>query len=221
MSDTQPVAVVAKYVLEDNGDVILNQKNGKRVVLANFNEDTSHLVFENKEASIKFRAQILQVIGTTGDGTVTSGRIVKSMGIKGESLDDTQNIPPRPRMNKNLGDSTPEVVEWYFKYKPKEAYVRYGVRLDAKGNPVRGNVQRKSIETIDQRDLDDSQIEAQRDGTHSESKGCVVRSGTIERRDNQIIASRATHMTFLKEEVIGYDGGEDDEFDGMEERDAQ
>lgn len=34
-------------------------------------------------------------------------------------------IPPCPPSNPRLGDKTPEVVAWWFKYNPKEAEERY------------------------------------------------------------------------------------------------
>jgi len=207
-----------QFALEDDGTIIHNAKNGRRVILGRYDEEAKHLEFENKDISIKYRAQILRVVGTDGDGTTPSDRTIRSMGIKGESADVVANIPPRPKMNKLFGDATPEVVEWFFKYKPKEAYVRYGVKLDKKGEPVRGHCKRKSIQFVDNTNLDDSQLQAQRDGTHSEIKGPVFTEGTIEEYPNAIIASRSTHMTFLKEEQIGYDGNDDDEGEAMVER---
>lgn len=37
-------------------------------------------------------------------------------------------IPPMPKKNPRLGDKTPEVVEWYKRYKPEEYRARYGIK---------------------------------------------------------------------------------------------
>jgi hypothetical protein len=35
---------------------------------------------------------------------------------------------PRPKVDPRLGDKTPEVVEWYQQFRPKEFKIRYGVQ---------------------------------------------------------------------------------------------
>jgi len=37
-------------------------------------------------------------------------------------------IPPCPPMDPTAGDKTPEVIAWWFKYKPDEAAVKYAKR---------------------------------------------------------------------------------------------
>lgn len=219
MSDVQ---TKPKYLLEDSGEVVLNQRDGKRIVLAHYDEEKKHLTYESKDYSVKYRGPIMATIGTDADGKTPSSRTVRSMSIKGEALDNITGIPPRPKMDKNLGDATPAIVEWYFEYKPKEAYVRYSVKLDKNGQPVRGNCQRKVEAYLDANDKGDRAL-VNRSGFQgasvagTEEAGSVSRETYMEAYKNVIIASRATHMTFLKEEQVGYDGGDDDEFEGMEE----
>lgn len=214
---TQQTVAAPKFALEDDGTIVHNQKNGKRIILGSYDEETKRLEFESKEVSIKYRAQILNLIGTSADGTTPSDRAVRSMGIKGEVAEETEGLPPRPKMDKNFGDATPAVVEWYFQYKPKEAYVRYGVRLDSEGNPVRGNCVRKTTQLVDKTGLDDSQLQEVKTSMHSSEKGPITEEKYMEQHNNVMIASRATHMTFLKEDQVGYDGSDDDEWENMNE----
>jgi|GEM_PF-3636685 len=38
-----------------------------------------------------------------------------------------QAIPPMPKMTRQAGDKTPELVEWYRDYKPEEYKAKYGI----------------------------------------------------------------------------------------------
>jgi len=195
------------FELTEDGKIVKNYK-GKQTILGHYDEETNHLEFENKEISIKYRSQILTVIGADGEGTHASGRVVRTMGVKGEKRDEPKaNIPPRPKMDPKLGEATPVVVEYYFQHKPKEAYVRYGVKLDANGEPVRAAVRRKIVEIIDNRNSDDDNLEEIKVGAKSWTKGPITQGARIITQEDGIIASRATHMTFLPEEAINYQPG--------------
>lgn len=45
-----------------------------------------------------------------------------------QSPNPSSPIPPCPPMTAAAGDKTPAVIEWYFKYKPEEAAVKYAKR---------------------------------------------------------------------------------------------
>jgi hypothetical protein len=144
-----------------------------------------HLEFASEQADANFRSQITRAILEDSEG-VTTGNRIASYGIKGREADEIRkNEPEMPKMSRRLGDKTPEVVEWYFKWRPQQAYARYGVKLK-NGQPVTAHCKRKEqgfaenpltglVEMVDK---------------HIEEK-------------NGIIATRATHMTFLKEEIVG------------------
>ena len=197
---TQPTP----FEITDDGTIVRNYK-GKKTVLGHYDEESKHLEFESKEISIKFRPQILTAIGTDNEGTQSSGRTVRSMSIKGQKREEPKaDIPPRPKMDPLLGQATPAVVEWYFKYKPQEAYVIYGVKLDKNGEPIRKNVRRKIVEVVDNRDSDDDNLESIKVGAKSWTKGPIVQGTRVIEEKNAIIASIATHMTFLPEEAVDY-----------------
>jgi hypothetical protein len=172
------------FELLDNGDVVQNKK-GKATVLANYDSEVGHLEFASEQADSSFRAQITRAILEDSDG-VTTGNRIASYGIKGREADEIRkNEPAKPKASKMLGDKTPEVVEWYFKWRPQEAYARYGVKLK-NGEPITAHCKRKEQGLAENPatgliEMIDKHIE--------EKKG--------------IIATRATHMTFLKEEIVG------------------
>jgi len=41
---------------------------------------------------------------------------------------DYSSIPPCPPQSIEAGDKTPEVIDWYFKYHPEQAAIRYANR---------------------------------------------------------------------------------------------
>lgn len=215
-------ATAPEVELLEDGRIVQNKK-GKQTLLATYDSDTKNLEFESKEISdsTKLRPRILQVVGTDGDGTKPSDRTIGTYSVKGMKRDVvTAGTPPRPKRTKALGDTEPDLVEWYFEHRPQEAYIRYGVKLDAKGKPVLATVRRKIISTVDNRDRDDKELEEVRTGPKTAEKGPISREATIETLKNQMIATRATHMTFLKEEIVGYgEGGEDDDEEGTSPHD--
>lgn len=189
-----------KVELSKNGDLTQTQ-DGKKVVVAHYEKSSGYLEFATKEASAKLYQQVIARLGTVNKGRDVSTNIVRSFGVKGEKRVDLSAIPKRPKMGP-LGDCTNEVVEWYFEHNLPEAIIRYGVYTDQNGKPIKRNVQRKSMETIDQRGLEDSDIETVKNGK-TFSKSPIRQQGYIDQFDNQIIARRSTHMTFTPQEVRG------------------
>ncbi len=175
------------FEMTDTGE-IYNNKKGKSTLLATFDSETGRLEFVDLKSDRYYREQIIRCITEDTEG-VASGNKVSSYAIKGESEDDIKkNEPAKPKGTKQLGDKTPEVVEWYFKWRPKEAYIRYGVQLDENGKPVRKHCKRR------ERRMGEDPV-----------TGKVELVDHIVENENGIIATRGTHMTFLKEEVVGAD----------------
>jgi hypothetical protein len=171
------------FELLDNGDVVQNKK-GKATVLANYDSEVGHLEFTSESADANFRPHVSRAILEDSDG-VTTGNRIASYGIKGREADEIRkNEPPKPKQNW-LGDKTPAIVEWYFKWRPQEAYARYGVKLK-NGVPVTAHCKRK-----------------EQGLGENETTGLVeMIDKPIEQKEG-IIATRGTHMTFTKEEIVG------------------
>lgn len=183
-----PSTAKPDFELLDNGDVVNNYK-GTATVLANYEIREGHLEFASSYLDKKYRAQVVRAITENTEGHLNQNKIA-SYGIKGRPRDEVKpNLPPRPKMDKNMGDKTPAVVEWYFKYKPQEAYARYGVVLGEDGVPVRGDFRR--VETS---------IEVK------EATGQVGQYERVTEKKDAILAERATHMTFTARERVGAEG---------------
>src|ERR1700753_74233 len=142
--------------MKKNGDLI-QRIDGQEVVVAKYSQATGYVEFQTKEFAEKLYNQVIARIGTVNKGLDQSGNVIKSIGIKGMAKPDLKTAPKRPKMGQ-LGDCTPEVVEWFFEYNLPEAIVRYGVYTDAKGNPRRANTRRKFDTLVDNRSLDDADI---------------------------------------------------------------
>jgi hypothetical protein len=200
-----------------NGD-LTQEIDGAKVVIAHYDRKTKHLEFTTVEGSRKLMRQVTAAIGTIKDGEQSSGLVIETMGVKGRPRDNpTGKVPARPRRDPQYGDQTPVVVEWYFNYYPQEAYIRYGVFLDESDQPIRARVRRKLTETVDDRD-GSYFIEQLNEGKGIQvgpkrwENGPIGQVVTQETLDDQIIARRATHMTFAPSEVVGgFDTGEDDD----------
>lgn len=199
-TDAEIELTADKVELSKNGDLTQTQ-DGQKVVIAHFEKNTGYLEFTTREASVKLYQQVIARLGTVNKGKDPSTNVVRSFGVKGEKRVDLKSIPKRPKMGE-LGDCTKEVVDWYFEHNLPEAIIRYGVYTDENGKPIRRNVERKSMEMIDQREFDDSDIENIKTG-RTASKAPVRQQGYRDQYDNQIIARRSTHMTFTPQEVRG------------------
>jgi len=199
-----------------NGD-LTQDIDGSKTVIGHYDRKKRHVEFETLEYSRKLMRQVSAAIGTVAQGTQSSGLVIETIGVKGFERDQpTGKVPPRPKRGP-LGDQTPAVVAWYFKYYPHEAYIRYGVFLDENGDPVRKKVKRRTTEIVDDREgdkgyyNDDPTNQGQRVANKSWEKGPIGQLTTEEVIDDQIIARRPTHMTFTPNEVVGgFDTGEED-----------
>lgn len=200
--------------------------DGQPVKVAQFDRKSGHLEFETAEYSTKLIRKITAAIGSVNKGLNPSGLQVLTMGVKGQERDKpTGKVPARPKRDKNFGDQTPDLVEWYFKYYPKEAYIRYGVYLDEQDNPIRRTVRRKTTEIVDDRS-GDYELEKQNDGKGAQvgpkkwENGPIGQVVTQTTQPDQIIARRATHMTYAPTEVVGGFEFSDDTDDQMQDDDG-
>lgn len=175
------------YELQDDGKVILNLKHGKTQQIAVFDFEDGNLEFENATIEKLHRAKVVMVIGEDADTGIQTGNKIKSYSIKGRERDvPKKNEPVKPFGTKQMGDKTKAVVEWYFKWRPQEAYARYGVVLDDQGSPVIVHGKRKE------------QVIRENPAT-----GLVELETFFVEKEDGMLATRATHLTFLKEEVVG------------------
>lgn len=175
------------YELQDDGKVILNLKHGKVQQIAVFDFEDGNLEFENATIDKLHRSKVVLAIGEDAETGIQTGNKIKSFSIKGRERDvQKKNEPVKPFGTKQFGDKTKAVVEWYFKWRPQEAYARYGVVLDDQGNPVIVHGKRKE------------QVIRENPAT-----GLVELETFFVEKEDGMLATRATHMTFLKDEVVG------------------
>ncbi len=216
MSNEIETELTASQVrLKKNGDLV-QRIEGAEVLVAHYDQSNGRLEFTTKANAEKLYNQVTARIGTVSKGTESSGLTIKSIGVKGDPI-PSGNLPKKPRMGE-LGDATPEGVEWYFEHNLSEAIIRYGVFTDANGKPIRKNVRRIVESTIDQRDTPDDDIEWVKTGNKTRDKSPVSRTQELITEKNAIIARRATHMTFTPNEVVGgFVVDEDGQPDGGDE----
>ena len=204
-------------VLAKNGDLIeVNKEAGTKTIVAHYDRKTGDLEYASAAIAKSLQRGIAFAVGTINKGTTPSGLAIKTIGVKGQPRDDLSKAPPRPKTSPLLGDQTEELVKWYFAWAPQEAYVRYGVFLDASGQPVRRKVLRKWKEFIDDRAdglyglEDENEGKGMQIGKGKWEHGPVAERTSWEVLDNQIIAKRATCMTYHPNEVVGgFDASDD------------
>lgn len=201
-TEEQQLAIEAKRVrLRANGDLYF-RADGHDTVVAHFDQATGHLEFLTKEYSVKMYQPCIDRLGSTDDGKSASDIEVKTIGIKGVARAKPKNVPEFPEFGPE-GDAAKEVVQWFLDYNMPEAIIRYRILTDENGNPVRRNVKRLIINTIDERaTVEDKDLEWRKIGGGQE-RGAIMREGEWIYADNAIIARRQTPLTFLPEEVIG------------------
>lgn len=218
MSEQEVELATSKVVLRKDGSLVLPKADGdKDLVVARYNKATGNLEFATREFSTKYYAQVVSRIGSVAKGTQPSGNQIRTISIEGGAPHKIEkDAPPRPRMSK-LGDCTPAVVEWFFRYDLPQAIIRYGVYTDADGNPVRAKCRRIVKAIVDRRDLDDRDLTPQRSGPKSEIKGPIAEESELIEQSDGIVARRPTVLTFTPKEVVGgFDTGEDDMLETVE-----
>ena len=199
-NETETELTEAQVRLKKNGDLV-QRIDGSEVVVAHYDRTTGHLEFTTKEHSVKLYQQVTARIGTVAKGTEQSGLTIKSLGVKGQTVTESPRTK-RPKMGE-LGDATPEVVEWYFDNNLPEFIIRYGVFTDSKGNPIRRDVRRVVESTVDNREMEDDSMPWVKTGAKTRDKSPIARTAELVTEKKAIIARRATHMTFTPQEVVG------------------
>lgn len=185
-----------EYIKQDSGDIVRLAK-GKELVIANFSDGV--LEFKSKYLDDKYRSEVMTFLG--GDEYGVGREDVETLAIAGQARDELKpNTPPRPKESRKFGDLTPAVVEWYYKHKPNEFNVRYGVELDENGD-------RKTAHVFRQEPIIDPETGSQAWGK-DEMGNPYLKFNVVEKEDG-IIAKRATKYTFLATEAADY--GKDDE----------
>ena len=222
-TDTKENVISVTFL--SNGDLVQTIE-GADVKKAHYDRETGSLEYETEEAAVRLSRQILSAIGTIDKGTKTSGFVVKSVGIKGRPVDKPgRNIPPKPPFNPQYGEVDPPRVDWYFSHFPQQAYVKYLVFLDEKGEPIRRTVKRRLTELVDDREGKIGLAESSeggkgtRVGPKSWEAGPIVEQHMEETFEDQIIARRPTpwkrgakFVLFSPLEVVGgFSTGDDGE----------
>ncbi len=201
-----------KVRLKAGGDLVI-RIDGKENVVAHYDKETATLEFTNKDNSVRYNDQVTTRVSTVSNGTQPSGNVIRNVRIKGDAA--PKPTSKRPKLGPE-GDSTEEVVQWYLDNDMPQAIVRYGIYTDAKGNPIRKHVKRLVKNTVDNRNLDDDDIQAVKEGPKTVTKAPVSIEAEVIEDKRGIIARRATRLTFTPNEVVGgyqpeedYDAGEE------------
>lgn len=185
MSTNPQAQQKANFELLENGDVCQNHK-GRQIVLAHFDSNDGFCEFQNAMFDRKFREQVTRAITEDVSGDKTNN-VITEYGIKDRPRDTVKvNEPACPKPERLLGDKTPSIVQWYFKWRPQAAYVRYGVELDKDGSPIVVHGRRDEL----------------RYKENPKTGGVEEILVTTEKEDG-FLARRATHITFLANEVVG------------------
>lgn len=139
-----------------------------------------------------------------------SGRQEEVRVIQREELPPdkvTKDTPKRPKRDKMLGEMTPDIYNWYRKYKPNEFVTRYDVILTESGEMMTYSGPVKYPE---------SDYTRQANG-NLEFRGTFLKSGHV---DDVLVAKRPMHpISFAPEECLNLDldNEQDRDDDGGEE----
>lgn len=204
-------AEVSTVKLLKNGDLVITEEDQK-IVVAHYEVKTGHLEFASKAFSESYYNAAITGIGTINKGKEVSGLIIRSFGIKGgPPIKVDKTAPKKPRLGR-LGDSAEDIVRWYLTYALPEAIIRYRIYCDSAGNPIRKKIRRIVEHQVDNRNLDDNAIDPVKDGPNSQTKAPITRERELIDFDGvpQIIAGRATALTFQPQEVVGGFVADDD-----------
>jgi hypothetical protein len=204
----------AKVLFKKNGDLVTDDE-GDKIKVAHYDRKSGDLEFETREFSVKYKRQVLSAIGTVDNGAHDSGLKVNDIRIKGQADDKPAGkIPPAPKKDSTLGDTTPAYVTWLCKWYPKKAEILYGIYVDENGEWVRKSVRRRTSEMIDDRDgaygiENDNEGKGLQVGPKKWQKGPVDVRHYQDEFDDQIIARRPTPwkngatVLFEPKEVMG------------------
>jgi hypothetical protein len=191
-----------KVKLRANGDLTITEE-GQATIVAHYDKKTGVLEFASQAFSEKYYHQVTARIGSVAKGTEVSGLSITRIGIMGLKAAVDKDAPEQPNPEDYpLGDADEAVVQWMLDYDLPQAIARYGIFCDAKGKPIKKKVRRIVVTTVDNRNLDDSDLEPFKQGK-SQVKGPVMNEGELIERDSAIIARRATALTFTPSEVVG------------------
>jgi hypothetical protein len=121
-------AVVAKaptitYTLVGT-EIIRTDKDGPLHV-ANLSKIGGKLTLALIEEHARFRPAIVRHLNE--NELTPEAIILAGSETAAEKENARTDIPPMPKKSRVHGDKTPEVVEWYRKYKPNEYAARYGI----------------------------------------------------------------------------------------------
>jgi hypothetical protein len=107
------------YAMGAEGAVTRTDKDST-IIVANVREDGALILVPEWQ---KFRPAVVRWLNAQ-DKAPTAIYVEGDEPAPGKPQ---RQIPPMPKKDLRLGDKTPEVVEWYRRYKPEEFRARYGV----------------------------------------------------------------------------------------------
>jgi hypothetical protein len=113
-------APVIDYNLAEDGTITRTDKDST-ITVATLKEDNTLVIAPEW---LKFRAPIVRFLNEDVGRTPSA---VYTEGDEPSPKAKARDIPPMPKKSMRLGDKTPEVVEWYKRYKPEEYRALYGI----------------------------------------------------------------------------------------------
>lgn len=181
-------------VLEINAkNEIIRIARGRQSVLALLTPDGKTLTWKDANLQGIYRSSVDAFLTAEGISVET----VLLEGQKADVVPDT--APSAPKMHKMQGDLTPDYLEWLMKWKPIAFQNQMGVYL----RPLaEGETPPK-----DPRDLWERAKVARTDTRPDPASQGGMYVSTRFAMENQIIARRASHLTFTKQEIFR---GQDD-----------
>jgi hypothetical protein len=176
-------------------DEIVHIRRNRAEPLARLDREHKTLYWRDQDYWEKFHKSV--------EGFLEAEKVtIDTVLMEGQSPDVVpKNAPACPEIHFLQGDCTPAFVEWLLKYKPIDFQNRFGVYLIPLGEDQpepkdpRDRWLRADVIRTDSRAVE---------GTH----GGEYRSTRFKMKD-QVIARRATHITFTKKEIFKGDKATD------------